>query len=91
MDKPSVGSQDNAPDINSLHVKETMPLACYDIEYASRANYMPVGKVMQFAQYGDFAHHLRRKNIFCDVTVRIETKEYAAHRISLACMSVFFC
>ena len=66
--------QGNAPDINSLHLQETMPLACYDIEHASRANYMPVEKVMHFAQYGDYAHHLRGKEIFCDVTVRIETK-----------------
>ena len=90
MVKPSVGCQDNAPDINSLYLQETMPLACYDMEHASRANYMPVEKIMHFALYGDYAHHLQGKKIFCDVTVRIETKEYAAHRMSLACMSGFF-
>jgi hypothetical protein len=45
---------------------------------------------MHFAGYGDYVSHLQRNQIFTDVTVSIGTEIYAAHRMSLACVSGLF-
>ena len=89
----SIGTQDspdNAFHVGSLCLQPHVDSLCYDVEQSCTDNYKPFDQVMHFAHYGDYVSHLQRNKIFTDVTVSIGTEIYAAHRMSLACVSGLF-
>ena len=89
----NVGTQDspdNAFHVGTLCLQPHVDSLCYDVEQSCTDNYKPFDQVMHFAGYGDYVSHLQRNQIFTDVTVSIGTEIYAAHRMSLACVSGLF-
>ena len=89
----SIGTQDspgNAFHVGSLCLQPHVDSLCYDVEQSCTDNYKPFDQVMHFASYGDYVSHLQRNQIFTDITVSIGTEMYAAHRMSLACVSGLF-
>lgn len=70
---------------------QKLPLAIPEVERALTAlKNIPFEQVGHFAQLGDFVRDLHANEKICDVTVHIGTKQYTAHRISLACYSDYF-
>ena len=78
-------------DIVPISRPHKLPLASSKVEKAlTRLKNIPFEQVAHFTQLGNYVRKIQAIEKICDVTIHIETKKYAAHRVSLACYSDYF-